>query len=129
MVDIDLNKVKKQPEKKFRAGPIAVAIWRNTTNDGMRSFYSITFEKRFKDKEKEQWKSTNTLGKNDIPKAMVALQEAYKYLVLHKNAQEIIEEAVGEEIELPQESYFEEEFSQELEEDNEFEDEDNSEEE
>ncbi|MBW3011173.1 hypothetical protein KY326_03070, partial [Candidatus Woesearchaeota archaeon] len=61
--------------------------------------------------------------------AMVALQEAYKYLVLHKNAQEIIEEAVGEEIELPQESYFEEEFSQELEEDNEFEDEDNSEEE
>jgi hypothetical protein len=128
MGNIDLNNVKKQPEKKIRAGPIAVAIWRNTTNDGMRSFYSITFEKRFKDKEKEEWKSTNALSKNDIPKAMVALQEAYKYLVLHKNAQEILEEAVEDEIDLPEESYFEEEFSKELEEeDNESEEDEDSE--
>ena len=126
--EIDLNNVKKQPEKKIRAGPIAIAIWRNTTNDGMRSFYSITFEKRFKDKDKEEWRSTNQLGKNDIPKAMIALQEAYKYLVLHKSPQEIIEEALDEKIELPKENYFEDEFKKELE-DKEEKDEDNSEEE
>lgn len=101
MVDVGINDVKKQPEKKIRAGPIAIAIWRNTTHDGTRSFYSITFEKRFKDRNKEEWKSTNTLGKNDIPKAMIALQEAYKYLVLHKTPQEIIEEALEEDIVLP----------------------------
>ncbi|MCK4670803.1 MAG: hypothetical protein KAT43_06380 [Nanoarchaeota archaeon] len=145
MVDVEID-TKKQPEKKIRAGPIAVAIWRNTTKDGMRSFYSITFEKRFKDKEKEEWRSTNTLGKNDIPKAMIALQEAYKYLVLHKSPQEIIEEAFDDSIELPKEqspfvsqepevlvmpkeTYFEEEFKKGLEEDKEEEDEDNSEEE
>ena len=125
---------KKQPEKKIRAGPIAVAIWRNITNDGMRSFYSITFEKRFKDKEREEWRSTNALSKNDIPKAMIALQEAYKFLVLHKSPQEIIEEALDDNIELPKENYFEDEFEKELEgkdkeTKDEEEDEDNSEEE
>ena len=113
MGEINLNNVKKQPEKKIRAGPIAIAIWRNNTNDGMRSFYSITFEKRFKDKDKEEWRSTNQLGKNDIPKAMIALQEAYKYLVLHKSPQEIIEEALDDNIELPKENYFEDEFEKE----------------
>lgn len=85
---------KKMPEKKIRAGPIAVAIWRNKTEDG-KTFYSVSFEKRYKDQD--EWKTTTSLNKNDIPKAIIALQEAYRYLVLNKSAKEIIDDALEEE--------------------------------
>jgi len=93
MNEVDLSK--KHPEKKIRAGPIAVAIWRNKTEKG-DAFYSVSFEKRFKKEGSDEWRSTNSLSKNDIPKAVLALQEAYKYLVLNRNAKEIIEDLVGE---------------------------------
>ena len=89
MEEVDVQK--KQPEKKIRAGPIAIAIWRNKSGNG-DSFYSVSFEKRFKQEGSDEWRSTNSLNKNDIPKAILALQEAYKYLVLHKSTKELIDD-------------------------------------
>ncbi|MBW3012977.1 hypothetical protein KY325_00370 [Candidatus Woesearchaeota archaeon] len=96
MVDMEIDK-KKMPEKKIRAGPIAVAIWRNKTDDGKRSFYSVSFEKRYMDTRTEVWKSTTSLNKTDIPQAILALQEAFRYLTLHKTPQELIDEALIDE--------------------------------
>ncbi|MBD3259762.1 hypothetical protein GF371_03990 [Candidatus Woesearchaeota archaeon] len=96
MVEVEIDK-KNYPEKKIRAGPIAVAIWRNKTADGKRSFYSVSFEKRYMDTKTEVWKSTNSLSKTDIPQAILALQEAFKYLTLHKSAQEMIDDALEDE--------------------------------
>ena len=72
MEEIDLSK--KLPEKSFRAGPVKVSVWRNKTEEG-RSFYSVSLEKQYKDDENE-WHVTHSLNKNDIPKAVLALQEA-----------------------------------------------------
>ncbi|MBW3011729.1 hypothetical protein KY311_00945 [Candidatus Woesearchaeota archaeon] len=82
---------KNLPEKKFKAGPIAVAVWRNKGEKG--TYYSVSFEKRYKT-DKEEWRSTKTLNMNDLPKAIVALQKAYEYLILKKTGKEIIEEEV-----------------------------------
>ncbi len=67
------------PIKKFSAGGIQVAIWENEGKEG-RVFHSVSFDRRYKDKE--EWKSTNSLKTNDIPKAIIALQKSYEYLVL-----------------------------------------------
>ena len=72
-----------KPEKTIRAGAIAVTIWNNTAQnkEGLVTQYNnITFERRYKDKTGE-WKSTNALRINDLPKAQAALQKAYEYLV------------------------------------------------
>jgi hypothetical protein len=72
-----------KPEKKFTAGTIAATIWRNQTADG-QEYHSISFSRRYKDKE-GNWKDTSSLTKNDLPRAIVVLQEAYKYLTLKES--------------------------------------------
>ncbi len=72
------------PEKKFRAGAISVTVWKNKgqSSSGEDVEYStISIDRNYKDKNGE-WKSTNSLKLNDLPKASVALQKAYEYLVL-----------------------------------------------
>ncbi|MBD3183364.1 hypothetical protein GF312_13790 [Candidatus Poribacteria bacterium] len=74
------------PEKKFVAGGIAVTIWKNTGKDESKSYHSIVLEKRYKDKE-GNWKSTNSLNSNDLPKARLVLAKAYEYLMLKDNTE------------------------------------------
>lgn len=75
-----------KPEKNFRAGSISVTIWNNTAQnkEGLVTNYSsISFERRYKD-QNGQWKSTNSLRINDVPKAQAVLQKAYEYLLFKK---------------------------------------------
>ena len=72
------------PEKKFRAGAISVTVWKNKGKgtEGEEVEYStISIERGYKDKE-GAWQSTNSMRVNDLPRASVALQKAYEYLVL-----------------------------------------------
>ncbi len=67
------------PEKKFRAGAVSATVWINTSEKG--SFPSIQLGKSYRDKE-NNWKETNSFNMNDVPKALVVLQEAYKYVAM-----------------------------------------------
>ncbi len=72
------------PVKKFAAGAIQVAVWENSgkSADGLQATYrTVSIDKRYKDKN-DEWKSSNSLHINDIPKAILALQKAYEYLAL-----------------------------------------------
>jgi len=73
------------PEKKFRAGAISATVWLNKgqRNGEETSFRTIAIERGYKDKE-DNWKSTNSLRINDLPRARVVLQKAYEYLVLNE---------------------------------------------
>ncbi len=68
------------PVKKFGAGGIQVAIWENQGKEG-NQFYTVSIDRRYKDKN-DEWKSSNSLKVNDLPKAILALQKAYEYLAL-----------------------------------------------
>lgn len=73
------NEEVKGPKAKFSAGQIQVAIWENIDKEGnLRQSVSIT--KRYK--SGEEWKSTNSMNLNDLPKAIVALQKAYEFMAL-----------------------------------------------
>ena len=79
-----------QPEKRFKCGRCEVSIFENTrtTKDGKTvNTRKASFQVRYKDADGE-WKSTQSLDINDIPKARLALDEAYRYLVLKKEDSE-----------------------------------------
>jgi hypothetical protein len=73
------------PEKKFRAGGITATIWKNQikTKDGRDAeVRTVRFERSYKDKDTDEWKTTNSLRLMDLPKAVVVLNKAYEYAVL-----------------------------------------------
>jgi len=66
-----------QPERTFKAGQISATIWRRENLDG----FNVVLEKTYKDRE-GNWKKTNNLSTNDLPKAELILKRAYEFIVL-----------------------------------------------
>ncbi len=85
-----------RPFRKLSAGNVQVAIWQNEGKNN--EFYTVTISRRFKDKN-DEWQSSNSLRLNDIPKAIVALQEAYRSLVLKEQANGLSNESLADVIE------------------------------
>lgn len=72
------------PEKKFSTGTLSATVWQNQGKSKSGedvSFRTVTFQRRYKDKN-DEWQSTNNLRLNDLPKASLVLQKAYEYLVM-----------------------------------------------
>ena len=72
------------PEKKFSTGALSATVWENQgkSKDGEEiSFRTVTFQRRYKDKNGD-WQSTTNLRLNDLPRASLVLQKAYEYLVM-----------------------------------------------
>lgn len=67
------------PEQKYSASGITATVWTNT-KDG-KTFRTVSFDKRYKDKE-GNWKSTNSLHVSDLPKAIMVLGKAFEYAAL-----------------------------------------------
>ncbi len=83
------------PEIKFSTGALQVTVWNNEglSKTGEKTeFKTVSFGRRYKDKNGE-WKSTNSLRINDLPKAVMLLNKAFEHLVL-KNQDAIEEESV-----------------------------------
>lgn len=72
-----------KPIKKYQAGSVSLAVWRNVYVDGMEGregvMYSVTLERRYKDRS-GIWQSTGSFRTNDIPKAALLLQKAYEFI-------------------------------------------------
>ncbi len=92
MENIDVNK--NSPEKKFRASPMSATIWANEviSADGQTNvFRTINLERTYKDKE-GNWRKTNSLRVNDLPKAILVLNKAYEFISIKEEGDEIFEE-------------------------------------
>ena len=70
-----------QPEKRFQRGGCSVSVFANEVEKDGRKFSirKAVFQKRYKD-TKGEWRTTQSLDVNDIPKAVLALIDAYDYL-------------------------------------------------
>ena len=71
-----------KPEKVFKAGAVRASVFLNMIKkDGQEiPIKKVVIEVRYRDKSGE-WKGTNSLSLNEVPKAVTALQQAYEYLV------------------------------------------------
>ena len=77
-----------KPETVFKVGAVRASVFRNTVERNGQSIPlpKVVIEVRYKDKT-GQWNGTNSLSLNDLPKAILALQKAFEYLMEHKEAQ------------------------------------------
>ena len=76
------------PLKKFRAGQISCALWENEAkvNGRMVRMLKTTVERRYKDKN-NQWQSSNSFGRNDIPLVKYCLDRAFEAIVEEQSVQ------------------------------------------
>ena len=76
------------PEVSFKVGAVRAAIFRNTIqrNGKPVNIGKVLLEVRYCDKD-GNWKSTHSMSANEIPKAILALQKAYDYLMTKKPEQ------------------------------------------
>ena len=75
-----------KPEKVFKVGPVRASIFQNSVNRQGKEilFPKVVIEVRYRDKA-GNWKGTNSLSLNDLPKAILALQQSYQYLMAKKD--------------------------------------------
>jgi len=82
-----------KPVKVFKMGAVRASIFNNIiTKDGKEiSLPKVVIEVRYRDKS-GQWKGTNSLSINDMPKAIAALQNAYECLLDKSKARKVEEQ-------------------------------------
>ncbi|MBW2982343.1 hypothetical protein KY343_05670 [Candidatus Woesearchaeota archaeon] len=75
-----------KPVKKFRAGAISAAVFKNeTVRDGRVSvFYTIVIDRTYKDKN-DQWQRTNSFRFMDLPNIRYVSDKAFEFLVEMRN--------------------------------------------
>ena len=76
-----------KPETVFKVGAVRASVFQNTIEKNGQSIQlpKVVIEVRYKDKS-GQWQGTNSLSINDLPKAILALQKAFEYLMAHKGS-------------------------------------------
>jgi hypothetical protein len=79
-----MPKPKEKPANEIRIGAIKAAIWKNDTAGGVR--YNVTFSRIYKDKEDDQWKSTDSFGRDDLLVLGKVADGAHTWI--HQQAQE-----------------------------------------
>jgi len=79
---------KNMPAMKFKAGAVAATIWANkvmSKTGNEVTYQTISLERSYKDKD-GNWQHTPKLRANDLPKAMLVLQEAYRNIILNQSS-------------------------------------------
>ena len=79
-----MTKTKEKPVNEVRFGAIKAAIWKNDTTGGVR--YNVTFSRIYKDREDDQWKSTDSFGRDDLLVLGKVADAAHTWI--HQQAQE-----------------------------------------
>lgn len=76
-----------KPEKVVKVGAVRASIFRNILqrNGQAIPIPKVVIEVRYRDAS-GQWKGTNSLSLNELPKAIMALQKAYDYLLSEKES-------------------------------------------
>ena len=79
-----------KPETVFKIGAVRASVFQNIIEKNGQSIKlpKVVIEVRYKDKTTNQWKGTNSMSINDIPKAILALQKAFEYLTDKKQPAE-----------------------------------------
>ena len=72
------------PTKVFQIGRIRASIFMNEVRDRdgkVLHLPKVKIEVRYRDKRDGRWKGTSSMTLTEIPKAILALQKAYDYLM------------------------------------------------
>ena len=74
----------KAPYKTFKAGRMSVALWKTEVGgkDGTSIQHTLKIQKRYRDKQTDQWKTAEYLYPADLPKLIICAQKAFEFISL-----------------------------------------------
>ncbi|MBN2377686.1 MAG: hypothetical protein JXD22_14910 [Sedimentisphaerales bacterium] len=73
-----------KPVEKFVAGQVSAALWGNdiTARNGNKAIIlKASIQRRYKDEKDNQWKSSTSFSRNEIPLAIYCLQKAFEKMI------------------------------------------------
>ncbi len=73
----------KKPVHKLRDGAIEIAVWQNDSDNG--PFYTVTHTRSYK--HKDEWKESDSYGKDDLLVLAKLLDLAHTWILLHEPQQ------------------------------------------
>ena len=75
------------PIAKFRAGQVSSALWENDIQVRGQTIKILkaTVQRRYKDKDSGEWKSSTSFSRNEIPLAIYCRQKAFERIVEAQN--------------------------------------------
>jgi hypothetical protein len=76
---------KTKPAQQYRLRGLAVSIFANDAKDRPTPFYKVSMQKTYKDGK--EFKSTTSLGRDDLPVADLLLRKAWVW-ILEREAQD-----------------------------------------
>lgn len=80
-----MTKAKRNPPvSKFKVGRINATIWRNDGEKG--PYLTINFDRRYKDEQKDEWKSSTSFSPDDLNDLIGAAQMAQGLIPLKKGS-------------------------------------------
>lgn len=76
-----------QPVKEYRSGSISSAIWRNETDrDGKTVVqHSVRVRKHYRDRVTGEWRESDYLFPDDLPRVQLVLAKCYEFIVLQES--------------------------------------------
>lgn len=73
---------KNQPIHELRLGSLRAAIWQNQTENGL--WYNVTIKRLYR--EQEQWKSTDSFGRDDLLLLSKLIDQAHSWICEHQSS-------------------------------------------
>ena len=77
-----------KPIKRFRAGSVEAAVWKNEQvdqNGQTVERHSVTIRKSYRDKESGQWKQSDSFFPSDLPRLALVVQKAFEFVSLNES--------------------------------------------
>lgn len=70
-----------KPAKSFRLRGLSASIFANAAKSGERqsTFHKVSLQRTYRDGD--EWKTTTSLGRDDLPVAKLLLQRAWEYIL------------------------------------------------
>ena len=77
-----------KPEKVFRIGSVSVSVFVNEIDveGGTRRIRNVNLQRRYRDSDDGEWKSTSSFGLGELPQLAAVLDLAMQH-VAHKEAE------------------------------------------
>ena len=86
-----------KPVAKYRAGQVSAALWENeiSVKGGKTTILKATVERRYRDSN-DNWKSSGSFSRNEIPLAIYCLQKAFEKIIERQQTEgaDVVEETV-----------------------------------
>ena len=79
-----MPETKNKPANTLRAGALSVTVWENTNKNAKGEEFtntSFVVKRGYKKEGEDDWKETDNLRLNDVPKIISLLQKAYDEVI------------------------------------------------